>query len=103
VALTPRVGTEGLNLLNEIGALGDFTEHNVLAVQPGGDNGSDEELRTVGVGPGVGHGEEERSVVSELEVLIGELVAVDGLEGISEETVNQGLLTLPPVPLWAVN
>jgi hypothetical protein len=34
---------------------------------------------TVGVLAGVGHGEEERLVVAELEVLVGELVAVDGL------------------------
>jgi hypothetical protein len=31
------------------------------------------------VGAGVGHGEEERLVVGELEVLVGELLAVDGL------------------------
>ena len=39
----------------------------------------DEELRAVGVGAGVGHGEEERTVVLELEVLIGELLTIDGL------------------------
>jgi hypothetical protein len=52
----------------------------VLAVQPRGDDGGDEELGSVGVGSGVGHGEEEWSVVSELEVLVRELVAVDGLK-----------------------
>ena len=31
------------------------------------------------VGAGVGHGEEERLVVGELEILIGELLAVDAL------------------------
>jgi len=36
-------------------------------------------LRAVRVGAGVGHGEEERSVVGQLEVLVGELVTVDGL------------------------
>lgn len=31
------------------------------------------------VGAGVGHGEHERLVVGELEVLVGELLTVDGL------------------------
>jgi len=31
------------------------------------------------VGAGVGHGEHERLLVGELEVLVGELLAVDGL------------------------
>lgn len=35
-------------------------------------------MRAVRVGAGVGHGEEEGSVVGQLEVLVGELVAVDG-------------------------
>ena len=51
----------------------------MTAVQPRGDNGGDEKLGAVGVGAGVGHGEEERLVVGELEVLVGELLAVDGL------------------------
>jgi hypothetical protein len=51
----------------------------VTAVEPRGDDGGDEELRAVGVGAGVGHGEQERLVVAELEVLVGELLAVDGL------------------------
>lgn len=47
-----------------------LTEDDVLSVEPRGDNGGDEELRAVGVGSGVGHGEEVRLVVLELEVLI---------------------------------
>lgn len=34
---------------------------------------------SVRVGASVGHGEKERLVVGELEVLVGELLAVDGL------------------------
>ena len=37
------------------------------------------ELRAVGVRAGVGHRQEERLVVSKLEVLVGELLAIDGL------------------------
>jgi len=51
----------------------------VLAVEPGGLGGADEELGAVGVGTSVGHGEDAGAVVLELEVLILELVAVDGL------------------------
>lgn len=77
--LTSRVGTEALDLLDEVLALGDLTEDNVLAVQPRGNDGGDEELGSVGVGSSIGHGEQERLVVPELEVLVGELVSVDGL------------------------
>jgi hypothetical protein len=41
------------------------------------DDGGDEELRAVGVLSGVGHGEETLLGVLELEVLVGELLAVD--------------------------
>lgn len=51
----------------------------MLAIQPGGLDGGDEELRTVGVLSGVGHGEETRTSVGELEVLVSELLSVDGL------------------------
>ena len=42
-----------------------------------GNDGGDEELRAVGVPASVGHGKEAGLGVLELEVLIGELVAVD--------------------------
>ncbi|KAI0560751.1 hypothetical protein FGB62_101g018 [Gracilaria domingensis] len=54
-------------------------EHHVLAVQPRGLLRADEELRAVGVGPGVGHGQRAGAQVLEREVLVVELVAVDGL------------------------
>ena len=50
----------------------------MLSVKPGSDDGGDEELRAVRVGAGVGHREEEGAVMLQLEVLIGELLAVDG-------------------------
>lgn len=77
--LTSGVGTLSLDLPDEVLSLGDLTEDDVLAVQPGGNDGGDEELGSVGVGSSVGHGEQEGLVVPQLEVLIGELVSVDGL------------------------
>lgn len=81
------------------GLVRDLAEDDVAAVEPRGDDGGDEELGAVAmelsvmmsfrvgptwqfdirVGAGVGHGEEEGLVVGELEVLVGELLAVDGL------------------------
>ena len=43
---------------------------------PGSHDGGDEELGAVRVTPGVGHGEETRAGVRNLEVLIGKLGAV---------------------------
>jgi len=51
----------------------------VLAIQPAGDDGGDEELRAVSVGTGVSHGEKSWLGVLSNEVLIGELLTVDGL------------------------
>ena len=47
----------------------------------GGEGGysGDEELRAVGVGAGVGHGQETGFGVSQLEVLVRKFLAVDGL------------------------
>ena len=83
-------------------AIEDLAEDDVLAVEPGSLDGGDEELQemrvatlhwaigtsrycascnpdlaAVGVLAGVGHGEPARSVVVQLEVLVGELLAVD--------------------------
>ena len=64
---------------DDLHALNNLTENGVLAVKPGGHNGGDEELGPVGVGAGVGHGQEPGLVVLLDEVLVGELGAVDGL------------------------
>jgi hypothetical protein len=64
-------GLEGL-------LISDLAEDDVLAIEPAGHDGGDEELRTVGVGTSVGHGQKTGAGVLLLEVLIGELVTVDG-------------------------
>lgn len=48
-------------------------------VQPRGLHRRDEELGAVGVGASIGHGHDARAGVLQLEVLISELRAVDGL------------------------
>ena len=71
--------TLGLNLLDNVQTINDLAKDDVLAVEPRGDNGGDEELRAVGVGASIGHAEQEGLGVLALEVLVGELLAVDGL------------------------
>jgi len=51
----------------------------MLAIEPAGDNSGDEELGAVGVGTSVGHGEKSRFGVLTGEVLVSELLTVDGL------------------------
>jgi len=50
----------------------------VLSVEPGGLGGGDEELRSVGVGSGIGHRQPSGAEVLQHEVLVGKLLAVDG-------------------------
>jgi len=76
-----RARASRLKLLHDVQRPGvsDFAEDDVLAIQPGGDDGGDEELGAVGVGICVGHGQQSRFGVSSLKVLIRKLLAVDGL------------------------
>lgn len=71
--------TVSLNLANNIHALNNTPEDNVLAIQPGSLDSTQEELGTIGVGSSIGHGQNARASVTEGEVLIGELWAIDGL------------------------
>jgi len=65
--------------LHYLFAFSDFAEDCVLAVEPRTGYEGDKELGAVGVGAGVGHGEQVGLVVAEQEVLVVELVAIDGL------------------------
>ena len=51
----------------------------MFSIQPRSIGRAQKELRTVGVRTGVGHGQTSGPGVSELEVLIRELVSIDGL------------------------
>jgi len=74
-----RLGSEGLDLLDDIHAFDDLAEYNVLAIQPLGLGGTQEELTAVGVGASVSHGQDSRSGMLQLEVLVLELVSIDRL------------------------
>eukprot|EP00538_Stauroneis_constricta_P007049 CAMPEP_0119545972 /NCGR_PEP_ID=MMETSP1352-20130426/570_1 /TAXON_ID=265584 /ORGANISM="Stauroneis constricta, Strain CCMP1120" /LENGTH=213 /DNA_ID=CAMNT_0007590611 /DNA_START=130 /DNA_END=771 /DNA_ORIENTATION=- len=71
--------SDSLDGLDDIHAINDRSEHNVLSIEPCGLGGADEELGSVGVWSGVGHAENSWASVLELEVFIGELSSVDGL------------------------
>ena len=51
----------------------------MLAIKPSGLDSADEELRSVGVGTSVGHGQDTRSSMGKGEVLIGKLFTIDRL------------------------
>jgi hypothetical protein len=92
-----RLRSDGLALLDHIETIDDTSKDDVLSVEPAGLLSADEELRSVGcivirilyerwavedeltVGSGVGHGQSTGSLVLSLEVLVGELLSVDGL------------------------
>lgn len=67
------------NLPDNIHALNNGAKDNVTVVQPRGLHGGNEELGSIGVGSGVGHRHDARAGVLQDEVLILELVSIDGL------------------------
>lgn len=80
--LSARLSTSAsvlFDILGNIKALNDTPEDNVLSIEPGSRGNSDEELRSVGVGTSIGHREGSGGTVLDLEVLVFELLAVDGL------------------------
>src|SRR5260370_7350507 len=78
----PATGTDGFNRLDDIVALDDLPKHDMFAVQVRRRGGADEELRAVGVRPGIRHRQGARAEVLAglaLEGFVGELAAVDRL------------------------
>src|SRR5712691_12220157 len=68
--------------VNHVGALDDLAEDGVLAVQPGRRHDRDEELRAVGAGSGVRHGQQVRPVERKVWMdFVGELVAGSAAAG----------------------
>jgi hypothetical protein len=83
-------GLHILDFANDALAVDDLTKNHVLAVEVGSRNGGNKELTAIGAGAGVGHGKQERTVMLEVEVLVGELFTVDGL---AAGTVERGKVT----------
>lgn len=77
VGLIGGIGLGLLNLANDTLARNHLSEDDVLVVKVGGFDGGDEELRAIGAGAGVGHGEEEGLVVLLLKVLVIKAAAID--------------------------
>jgi len=73
------LGAKALNFLHDIHTLDHLSENHVFSIQPLSLSGAEEKLGSVGVGSSVGHGKNSRSGVFQGEVLILELVAIDGL------------------------
>jgi len=73
------------NLFNDVHPFYDLAEDNVSSVQPFRLGGADEKLGAVRVGAGIGHRKNARASVLQLEVLIPELGAVNGLAAGSVE------------------
>ena len=95
LACLARLGSKRFNFLDDIHALADLTENNVLSIKPLGLGSAEEELASIGVGASIGHGENSRSSVLQGEVLILELVAIDRL---ASSTVSGSEVT----SLWIV-
>ena len=87
----PARSAKFLDLPDDIQALDDFSKHNVFPIEPAGDDlpgirtmqmegmySGDEELRFVGVGTGVCHGEETGFRVLQFEVFVSEFLSIDG-------------------------
>ena len=74
------------NLVEHIHAIGDMTKDTVLAVEMWSGRKAEEELGTIRVWTGVGHGEDASLVmllVGMVQVLVSEFVAIDALSASS--------------------
>mmetsp|Transcript_62884 Transcript_62884/g.167224 ORF Transcript_62884/g.167224 Transcript_62884/m.167224 type:complete len:247 (+) Transcript_62884:167-907(+) len=73
------LAAHSLDRLDHVHALDHLAEDNVLAIEPRGLGGAQEELAAVGARARVRHREDARARVLEREVLVGKLGAVDRL------------------------
>lgn len=76
-----------LDRLDHVHPLDDVAEDDVLPIQPGGHHGADEKLGPVRVPPTVGHRQTSDAVL-QLEVLILELRAIDGVSSTAISTLE---------------
>ena len=81
------LGSVGFDSLHDVQSFDDTSENDVLSVEPLGLDGAEEELRSVGVWSSISHGEDSWSGVLLLEVLVWELLSVDGF---SSSSVSAG-------------
>ena len=72
-----RVRSDLFHFLENVLSLSNLSEDSVLSIEMRSRNEAEEELRSVGVGTSVGHGEDTGTVVLVNEVLIVELSSVD--------------------------
>lgn len=70
--------TIALNQTHHVHALSHAAKHNMLPIQPRGLHCAQEELGTIGVRTSIGHGQDSRASVPQLEVLVRKLLTVDG-------------------------
>ena len=66
-----------------------LAEDNMLAIEPRGLCGAEEELRSVGPRPRIGHREDPLAGVLEREVLVLELFSVDGLACLRKKQISK--------------
>jgi len=72
-------GSTRFDLLHQVHVGRDFAEYDVLPIQPRGFHRADEELRTVRIWAGIGHGENSGLGVLQGKVFISKLLSVDRL------------------------
>ena len=73
------MGSQIFNLAYDALAAQNLSEHNVFTVEVFGGSSCNKELAAIGAGPCIRHREQEWAVVLQLEVLVFELLAIDGL------------------------
>eukprot|EP00534_Pseudo-nitzschia_fraudulenta_P011629 CAMPEP_0201215244 /NCGR_PEP_ID=MMETSP0851-20130426/188858_1 /ASSEMBLY_ACC=CAM_ASM_000631 /TAXON_ID=183588 /ORGANISM="Pseudo-nitzschia fraudulenta, Strain WWA7" /LENGTH=251 /DNA_ID=CAMNT_0047504689 /DNA_START=202 /DNA_END=958 /DNA_ORIENTATION=- len=84
--------SDGFDALDEINSVEDLSEDDVSAIQPGGFDGGDEKLGSIGVGSGIGHAQVHGPFVLQIEIFVLEFASVDALS--SATVVHSEITTL---------